>query len=101
MSTTYLLFLACQPVFEKALGARAYIVLNYFDPVKAWDKKGEFKGNFKAVSVDCGTYGEVEGAANLLIEELKAIKRQAKIFFQNEKGKRVKRQPQHLKNNGK
>ena len=91
MSTTYLQFLACPTVFEKVLGARAYIALKSTNPFKVWDKKGEFKGDFKAVSVDCVTYGEVEGAADLLIEELKAIKRQAKIFFQNEKEKREKR----------
>jgi hypothetical protein len=34
-------------------------------------------------------------------QKQKAIKRQAKIFFQNEKEKREKRQTQHLKNNGK
>jgi hypothetical protein len=56
--------------------ARAYIAIKGSSTVKADEIE------FKTVSADCRTLREVEEAADVLIKELKTIKKQAEQFFQ-------------------
>jgi hypothetical protein len=88
MATYHLRLLVNPNVFKEVLHEEAYIIVKASQEAKAWDKNGNLKGVFKAISVDCRTYAELEWAANSLIEELKVIKKQAKIFFEKQKEKK-------------
>jgi len=62
--------------------ARAYISLKGSSVIKVGDT------TFTTISAECRTSKEVEEAANRLVKELKAIKRQAATFFEKEKKNR-------------
>jgi len=68
-------------------GPRAYIALTHpSDTIKK--KVGKNEIEFKTISPDCATFGELEIEVNRLIKELETIKRQGKKFFEKEREKR-------------
>ena len=69
------------------LGPRAYIAIKHpSDTIKRKEGKNEIE--FKTISPDCATFGELEIEVNRLIKELETIKKQGKKFFEKEKEKR-------------
>ena len=76
MSTLYLQLLEIPANHAAQDTARAYVALKG----SSVEKVGEIE--FKTVSAECRSLKEVEEAANKLIEELKAIKKQAARFFE-------------------
>ena len=69
------------------LGPRAYIALKHPSDTIKW-KEGKKEIEFKTISPDCATFGELEIEVNRLIKELETIKRQGKKFFEKEREKR-------------
>lgn len=90
MSTLYLQLLEIPGNHKPEKGlpdtARAYIAMNI--KWSSIEKVDEVE--FKTISEECRTSKEVEEAADLLIEELKTIKKRASKFFKKEEENRLK-----------
>lgn len=88
MSTLYLQLLEIPGNHKPEKGlpdtARAYIAIKG----SSIEKVDEVE--FKTISEECRTSKEVEEAADLLIEELKTIKKRASKFFKKEEENRLK-----------
>ena len=78
MSTFYLQLLTIPTSRDIPDTARAYIALK----ISSEEKVGE--DTFTTISAECRTLQEVEKTTELLIKDLKAIKKQAAKFFKRD-----------------
>lgn len=68
-------------------GAIAYIAVQTSTPEELPVKSGKEKVSFDVLSSRCFSSGDVARDADIIIQELEIIKKQAKKFFQKEKEK--------------